>query len=111
MEKKHLEDMKTMQFEMEYMRQKRMLDDMTIELEREKANRQKEQDHALWLAEQRQQLQQIKMQQAIAKEQRLLDLQKPTEKQRGRSDQQSIYIEAGVAEVSVPLDITRSVAV
>ena len=75
MELKHEEELRAIQLEIEFLRHKRMLEDLRQDIENERVIKSKEIEHNQMLLEQKQQLQAIKLRQVLAKEQRLLELQ------------------------------------
>lgn len=74
-EKMHSEEMMLMQFEIEKLHRKRELDELKAELDKQRVVKEKEEQHAQWLADQAHELQSLKIKQAVAKEERLLSLQ------------------------------------
>ena len=74
-EQKYQDDIRLMQLEFERLKQQQELEDYKYQLDKTKAQRLAEDEHNEWLIKQKQDLQVMKMKQAIAKEQRLLQAQ------------------------------------
>ena len=74
-EMQYNEEIRTLQHEIEKVRYMQELDDTKADFERQRAVREKNLAHERWLQEQKQELQAIKLQQMLAKEQLLLKLQ------------------------------------
>jgi len=74
-ELKHQEEVRKIQQDIEKIKCMGDLDQAQAEYEQSRAKRQKEMEHEKWLLQQKQELQALKIQQVLAKEQRLLRLQ------------------------------------
>ena len=108
LELKHEEELRAMQLEIEYLKHKRQLDDLKLEMENERVMREREIEHNRFLMEQKQQLQAIKLKQVLAKEQKLLELH--TNVGTGDDDDDSISgvrLISGVGPQQIPLELTR----
>jgi hypothetical protein len=106
-ELKHQEEMRGIQNEIELLKTKRALEDLKMEIDSEKISRAKELEHAQFILDHKQKLQELKLKQALLKEQRLLDLH-AGHNMFGSENGDSVpgvRIAAGVGPSAIPLDI------
>jgi len=79
-EQKHQQELQSLQFEMEMMKKKHEFSEFKEQLEKQRMIKMNEMEHDHWLQQQQNELEQIKMKQAIAKEQKLLNIQLAADK-------------------------------
>ena len=112
-ELKHQEEIRTLQNEMEFIKHKKMLEDLKLEVETERITRSKELEHAQFLLDHKQQLQAIKLKQALAKEQKILELQIDSNQKvdDNDSDRHNIRVLSGVGQESLPIELCHGLEI
>jgi hypothetical protein len=107
-ELKHQEELREIQNEIQLVKTRRELEELKMEIDSEKVSRAKEIEHAQFLLDHKQQLQALKLKQALIKEQRLLDLHAGLNisgSDDGEGDIANIRIAAGVGPSAIPMEL------
>lgn len=133
-EQKYQDDIRLMQLEFERLKQQRELEEYKYQMEKLKAQRVAEDEHNEWLQKQKQDLQALKVKQAIAKEQRLLQVHagpdameqlspdrwntespqaSPLKQQPGGGPARNnaLLEESGCGSTKLPVDLSRGISV
>jgi hypothetical protein len=110
-ESKHHEEIRLMKLEMEKLKQQQELEDLKVQIEKHREERLADLEHAKWLAQQKKDLQELKMKQALAKEEKLLNIVKQDPKKDSGKLNPLLVEEAGVGTVLLPFDVIKGTIV
>ena len=110
-ESKHHEEIRLIKLEMEKLKQQQELEDLKVQIEKHREERLADLEHSKWLAQQKKDLQELKMKQALAKEEKLLSLVQQEPKKETEKLNPLLVEEAGVGSTLLPFDVIKGAVV